>query len=135
MAEASAVNELPPMPYEWEWAREYELSLLPPGTRFPKQGDTYECIESTEVTYITAWNVPFTGGGKTTLKVGTRIFVSEEPSSETPISINADAVDYKALESAVVPAAERSSPNYSGFSLLISTHQLNTSFRLVDGVD
>ena len=35
---------------EIDWARDYERSLLPVGTRFPQRGDLYEVTEAVEVT-------------------------------------------------------------------------------------
>ena len=50
-------------PPEVDWARDYERSLIPAGTRFPKKGDVYEATRDVEVSYLTSWSAPFTGGG------------------------------------------------------------------------
>ncbi len=34
---------------EVDWAREYERSLLPADTRFPREGDVYEALEDFEL--------------------------------------------------------------------------------------
>jgi len=43
-------------PPEVDWARNYERSLIPAGTRFPKKGDVYEATEDLQVSYLTSWS-------------------------------------------------------------------------------
>ena len=116
---------------ELDWARDYERNLLPPGTRFPCKGDIYEAVEDVEVSYLTSWASPYTGGGATTLRMGDRVSIPGAPRDPRPISIYAEAVDYKALEARVVPEADRRAAKYTGFYFSISTSALNKSFRLV----
>jgi hypothetical protein len=61
---------------EVDWARDYERSLIPAGTRYPKKGDVYEAIQDINVNYMTAWAAPYTGGGKGILHAGDRVLVS-----------------------------------------------------------
>jgi hypothetical protein len=58
---------------EVDWARDYERSLIPSGTRFPKKGDVYEAIRDVEVSFMTSWLAPLTGGGTGTLIKGQRV--------------------------------------------------------------
>ena len=37
---------------EVEWAIDYERSLIPVGTRFPKKGDVYEPATDVEISYL-----------------------------------------------------------------------------------
>lgn len=53
---------------EVDWARDYERSRIPFGSRFPRKGDVYEAIKDFSVDYMTAWAAPYTGGGQGTLK-------------------------------------------------------------------
>lgn len=119
---------------EFEWARNYETSLwrsqLPKDTRFPRSGDVYEAIDDIEVGYMTHWFAPFTGGGSAVLKQGERV-VALDVRDQEPLGIYARPVDYEQLELRMVPEEERARKKYGGFSLAISTRDLNTKFRLI----
>ncbi|MEB3249779.1 MAG: hypothetical protein VKK07_10585 [Merismopediaceae bacterium] len=116
---------------EIDWARDYEMSLIPAEMRFPQQGDVYEALDDMTVHYMTAWAAPFTGGGEGLLKKGDRIVVDYEPHDSRPISTYASAVDYKTVEERMVPASERNASRYGGFYFSFSTVDLNQKFRLV----
>lgn len=117
---------------ETDWARDYERSLLPANTRFPKKGDVFEAVEDVQIQFMTAWAAPFTGSGEGILKKGERVFIDQEPSTPKPIGVYAVAMDYDAAESRLVSGAERSDPKYSGFYFSLKTAVLNRQFRLVD---
>lgn len=113
-----------------EWAREYEISLIPEGYRFPKTGDVYESIADQEVEFMTAWAAPFTGGGQGTILKGERIWIPEE--EEKCIGTYADPVDYSKLEQRMVVATGSTGDKYAGFYLFVKTVVLNEKFKLVD---
>ena len=117
-------------PPEVEWAREYERSLIPKGTRFPKKGDVYEPTRDVEVSYLTSWSAPFTGGGSGTLKKGERVIINCEPLPR-PIAANAKAINYIQVEEGMVPESDRSNKKYSGFYLVLKTLELRRDFKLV----
>jgi hypothetical protein len=115
---------------EVEWARDYERSLIPVGTRFPKKGDVYEATTDVEVRYLTSWSAPFTGGGSGTLKKGERVIIDYDPLSR-PIAANAKAINYTHVEEDMVPESDRSNMKYSGFYLVLKTLELSRDFKLV----
>jgi hypothetical protein len=115
---------------EAEWARDYERSLIPADTRFPKQGDVYEALHDTPVHFMTAWNAPFTGGGESVLKAGDKVLVDQMPHEPKPISFYAVALDYSAVETRVVPESDRTNPKYAGFYFSLKTVDLNRDFKL-----
>jgi hypothetical protein len=117
-------------PPEVEWARDYERSLIPAGTRFPKRGDVYEATSDVEVSYLTSWSAPFTGGGSGRLKKGERVIIDNEPLPR-PIAANAKAINYTQVEQEMVPESDRSNNKYSGFYFVLKTLQLSRAFRLV----
>jgi hypothetical protein len=117
---------------ELEWARQYELSLLPAGTRFPRLGDIYAANADVTVSYMTAWAAPYTGGGESTLYAGERIHIHVEPADATPVGTYALPVDYTAVEARMVPEAERTHGKYGGFYLFVRTADLNRAFTLVE---
>ena len=116
---------------EVDWARDYERSRIPDGTRFPRKGDIYEALEDMTVHYMTSWAAPYTGGGDGMLRKGDRVVVDTEPVDSRAIGAYASAVDHDAVEERVVPTSERSAPKYSGFYFSFKTVELNRKFRLV----
>ena len=109
---------------------DYERSLIPAGTRFPKKGDVYEAARDVEVSYVTSWSAPFTGGGSGTLKKGERVIINYEPLSRS-IAANANAINYTHVEKEMVPESDRTSKKYSGFYLVLKTLELSRDFKLV----
>ncbi len=118
-------------PPEVEWARSYERSLLRPWARFPLNGETYEALEDTPVSYLTHWRGPFTDGGSGTLPKGTRVRVQVIDLMPEPIAVSAQPLERDAIERLLVPETVRKTPKYDGFSLSISTADLNRRFRLI----
>lgn len=116
---------------ETDWAREYEISLLPEGTRFPKKGDLYEALEDQTISYLTAWAAPYTGSGEAVLFQGERIWINSESRDEKALGCYALPVDYDALEKRMLPEAERNDPKYGGFYFIFKTAELNEKFALV----
>lgn len=116
---------------EVDWALNYEKSLLPPGTRFPKEGEVYEALEDVELNYLTSWTAPFTGGGAGVLPKGQWLRVAAILDPQ-PISAYADAVNYKTMEELIVPVEDRTAQNYSAFYFSVPTALFNTKFRRIN---
>ncbi len=119
---------------EWEWARQYERSLIPEGTRFPQKGDLYESKHDQTVQYMTHWCTAFTGGGKGMLLKGERIWIYHDAFEEDhgkPLGASALPVEYEQLESRMVPPSNRAHRNYDSFSLSFKTVDLNNDFTLI----
>lgn len=112
-------------------ARDHERSQLPPTTRFPRWGDVYEPRHEVEVTYLTRWRAPYTGGGTTRLRPGDQVVVSDVPMEEQPLAVYVDAADYAQLEARVVPESDRQAPGYEGFYLHLRTADLAGNWRLL----
>jgi len=117
---------------EADWAREYARSRIPETYRFPKKGDLYECMQDQEVTYMTSWSAPFTGGGKSILFKGERIWVDSEPNDPKPIGTYALPTEYDKLEKRMVPEEDRTNQKYGGFYFHFDTMALNEKFRLIE---
>jgi hypothetical protein len=117
---------------EIDWARDFERSLLPPETRFPREGEIYEALEDVVVTYLTSWAGPFTGGGKAEIHKGEKLVIRYAPEGSRPVMVYADAVDHKSVESRSVPPAELRARGYEGSHLAIRTIDLNQKFLLMD---
>jgi hypothetical protein len=118
---------------EVDWARDYERSRVASGVRFPRKGDVYEAKTDILVRYLTAWAVPYTGGGDGSLKCGDRVLIHQLPAYAEPITVYAKPVDYAHVEQRMVPADIRANPNYSGFYLSLKTVDLHSHFKLLPG--
>ena len=118
-------------PEEAAWARDYERSLLPANTRFPRKGDVFEAMEDVELNFLTHWLAPFTGGGKGILKRGERILVADDPFELHPILMHVRAENHPLIEERMVSSTDRSSDKYGGFTLQATTADLNSRFKLV----
>jgi hypothetical protein len=115
---------------EIDWARDYERSLLPAGTRFPKKGDMYEARRDVQVGYVTSWGAPYTGGGTGELKTGERVIVENDPLPR-PIYAFGKAIDYARVEARMIPEKDRTSEKYAGFYVYLKTVDLARDFSLV----
>ena len=116
---------------ELDWAVEYELSLVPPGYRFPRHGDVYESMEDQDVEFTTHWKAPYTGGGMGRLLKGERVRVEMMP-AEKQLAVAATPLDYEKLEERMVPPEIRMDPKYQGFQVHLETMVINQKFELVE---
>lgn len=117
---------------EMSWAREYERSLIPSQYRFPQKGDLYSARFDQEVSFITLWSAPYTGGGTTTLYKDEQIWVDADPIDKKPIGAYLLPVDYISLETRIVAESDKSSFKYEGFCFHIDTKTLNENFHLLE---
>jgi hypothetical protein len=115
---------------EVDWARDYERSLIPAGTRFPKKGDVYEATIDLQVSYLTSWSAPFTGGGTGLLKRGEQVIVENDLLTR-PISAYAKPINYARVEADMIPESDRANNKYAGFYLSLRTIDLGRNFKLV----
>ena len=118
---------------EFAWARTYERAQLRTWARFPRDGDVYEALADMAISYVTHWRAPFTGGDTGRLRGGTLVRVTVYPHEPEPVDVHAKPLDTERVEREIVSEADRRSAKYAGFSLAISTTELNTCFRLVTG--
>ncbi len=115
-------------------ALEYERSLVPPGTVFPRQGQVWEAVRNCEAGYL-PWFIqgsaaagfnaqaPLTLQGQllflgsaATLHAGERVRILELDDPR-PITVQFVPVLYDQLEARIVPEQIRSMPTYSHYQL------------------
>jgi hypothetical protein len=106
-----------------------------PDQRFPKKGDVYEATRDVEVSYLTAWSAPFTGGGTGMLLKGDQVIVDQEMIFLQPVAVYAKPIDYASAEARMVPESDRSDKKYGGFYLCLKTLELSRDFRLIREFD
>lgn len=116
---------------ELDWAREYQISIIPESYRFPRQGDLYESILDQEIDFMTSWSAPFTGSGQGTLLKGERIWIPEEV-EEKSTGAYAVPVDYSILEQRMIPEMDRKADKYGGFYFIVRTVDLYEKYKLVE---
>jgi hypothetical protein len=118
---------------EFTWGWDYEKSLLPSGTRFPKGGDVYEAKDDLELSYLITFQAPASGGSTGTLRKGERVVAVRNDYDPRPIVIYARPEPAEEIEKRLVPEAERTGQKFAGLLFSIKTYDLNTKFKLVSG--
>ena len=113
----------------WAKARAYERSLFPADTRWPVEGEVYDCVSTCEVSFLTHWKTPFTGGGTAQIFTGEAVQIRELFEAK-PVVLSAVPIDYARVQSRVVPAVDCENPQFSGYSLSIRTRAFLAHFRL-----
>jgi hypothetical protein len=116
---------------EFAWGWNYERSLLPPGTRFPKEGDVYESTEDLSSSYIITFNAPFSDGGTAVIHRGDRVVAVANRYDSQPISVYAKPFDSNKTERTLVSDKTRTDPKFAGVLFTIKTRDLNSKFVLV----
>jgi hypothetical protein len=58
-------------------ARKLSKALMPTGLFYPKGGEVFEAIQDTQISYLTHFMAPYTGGDKTKILKGERVIVSK----------------------------------------------------------
>jgi hypothetical protein len=116
---------------EIEWARAYEREQIRSWARFPRPGEVFELASDAEISFVTHWRAPFTGGGKGLLRKGTRVRIVDPVSDPEPIAVYAHPLEMSLVEVALVPESDRRAERYAGYSLSIRTVELNKLFNLV----
>jgi hypothetical protein len=119
---------------EGEWALEYERSLLPPTTIFPRKGQTWEATADCDVDFEAFFTAPGGGpSGKFKLSRGERVAIAKLTNSEA-LSVHFLPLRYQQLESKVVAPHVRSNPRYSAYAFYAHTGYFNEHFQLVQDI-
>ena len=117
-------------PPETEWAEDYERELLEKWAKFPKDGEIYKANFDTNVSYIVHWRAPSTDGGDCIIEKGTKLQVQVFKDNPKPLGVYATPLEYERLEREIVPESYRNAHKYGGYSLSITTEELNKNFTL-----
>lgn len=104
---------------ELQAAKDYEKSLLPKNLTVPKAFEIYHATKPTSVRIMLSFKAAFTDALEAELQPGTEIKLSQI-NEEVPLSVSATLVDYKNLETELVPEHIRKQSNYGGYGLSIS---------------
>lgn len=98
---------------------------------YPKGGEVFQAMNDVEITYLTHFMAPYTGGEKAILLKGEKVLVSKplnsKPKGYYCYPLNADEVEQR-----IIPNSDKNNPAYNGFSLSIDTKSLNTDFIKIE---
>ncbi|MGA3285286.1 MAG: hypothetical protein ABSD57_12625 [Verrucomicrobiota bacterium] len=116
------------------WAKDYERSLLPPNTVFPRAGQLWEVISECDVLvhYVFATAASSSGAGK--LASGERVRILKTRNEPKPILVSFLPVRYDDLHVGFVPEDVRHEPLYTGYVLSVKTAYFNQHFKLIEDV-
>ena len=92
---------------------------------WPREGARFRTKVSIDVSALTTWAVPFTGGDLRPLPAN-EDFVVLNPPAEGASAVACRPVRYDELHPHFVRYVDRSSPTYDGYYLVISLEQLRT---------
>jgi len=114
-----------------ENARKLSKALMPTGLFYPKGGEVYEAIQDIQISYLTHFMAPFTGGDKAKLFKGERVIVSK-PNQSKPLGYYCYPINDDEIEHRIIPNSDKNDPAYNGFSLSIDTKSLNSDFKQIE---
>lgn len=114
-----------------ENARKLSKALMPTGLFYPKGGEVFEATHDIQISYLTHFMAPYTGGDKAKLLLGERIIIVK-PSQDKPLGYYCYPINADEIESRVIPSSDRNDPAYNGFSLSIDTKSLNIDFKQIE---
>ncbi len=116
---------------EGAWAREYEKSLLPRQTVFPREGEIWEAIDSCEVEFEVFFAAPNGGpSGTARLPRGERVRIGPHTDSDA-LLVHFLPLRYQELQDTIVAPRVRANPRYSDYALYAKTAYFNQHFRRV----
>ena len=112
-------------------ARKLSKVLMPTGLFYPKGGEVFEAVQNVQISYLTHFMAPYTGGDKAKLLKGERVIVSK-PNQDKPLGYYCYPINADEVEDRIIPYSDRNDPAYNGFSLSIDTKSLNTDFKQIE---
>lgn len=116
---------------ELDKGRKLSKALMPAGLLYPKGGEVFETIQDVEISYLTHFMAPYTGGDKAKLLKGERVIVSK-PNQDKPLGYYCYPINADEVEERIIPNSDKSDPAYNGFSLSIDTKILNSNFKHIE---
>jgi hypothetical protein len=95
-----------------------------------RKGKRLRVASECEVTILTHWRAPFTGGLKCVPKVGTILVVDSDQREGFP-GFGCVPEDYKGFEAVYVPSEDRSNPKYDGYHIVALASEIGKSLELI----
>jgi hypothetical protein len=117
---------------EFIWAIEYERSLLPSGTVFPRKNQVWETIRDCEVRFVAVYEGQAGQVGAAWLPTTERVRILAD--CEQAVSVSLLPLRYDELHNSIVPEGIRQSPSYRDYLLDLRVSDFNEHFLLVERV-
>lgn len=114
-----------------ENAKKLSKALMPKGLFYPKGGEVFEARYDIQISYLTHFMMPYTGGNKAKLLQGERVIISK-PNQVNPLGYYCYPINEDEIEKRIIPISDRNHPAYNGFSLSVDTKSLNSDFRQIE---
>ena len=92
-----------------------------------KGGEVFQAKNDVEITYLTHFMAPYTGGEKSKLLKGEKVLVSK-PVNPKPTGYYCYPLNAEEVERRIIPSSDKNNPAYNGFSLSIDGKSLKTEF-------
>jgi O-acetyl-ADP-ribose deacetylase (regulator of RNase III) len=122
----SSINE-----QELENGRKLSKALMPTGLFYPTGFEVFEAVDDIQISYLTYFMAPYTGGDKAKILKGERVVVGK-PNQEKPLSYHCLPINAGEIEKRIIPLSDRDNPAYDGYSLSIETKLLNKYFKQIE---
>jgi O-acetyl-ADP-ribose deacetylase (regulator of RNase III) len=122
----SSINEK-----ELDKGRKLSKALMPKGLFYPIGGEVFEAIQDVEISYLTHFMAPYTGGDKGKLLKGERVIISK-PNQDKPLGYYCYPINADEIEDRIIQYSDKDDPAYNGFSLSIDTKLLNKDFKQIE---
>ncbi|BFM40862.1 hypothetical protein [Synechocystis sp. LKSZ1] len=94
----------------------------------PQKGQKYKALKILSVTGITSFAAPVSGSFSATLSPGDVLEIVNDPPPRAT-AVYARPLDYPAFEKRFVSEADRTSPIYGGYALVLDFRVLSTHFE------
>lgn len=114
-----------------ENVRKLSKALMPTGLLYPKGGEVFEAVQDVQISYLTHFMAPYTGGDKAKLLKGERVIISKT-NQDKPLGYYCYPINADKVEERIIPSSDKNDPAYNGFSLSIDTKSLNEDFKQID---
>ncbi len=116
---------------EWDAFKAWsQVQFAAPGVRV-RAGERLALRDETRIVYTVFWRRPVQSGGVAVIPDGEILTVAVAPSEEA-VDFLAVPENYRAIEEAVVPAADRRRRTYNGFAIRLCLRDLDRAARRLD---
>jgi hypothetical protein len=93
-----------------------------------RKGQRFRSKAPVEVTCLTSWAAPYTGGDKRTLPADEVIVIANDPPA-TATAVYCNPERCEELHTEMVPLSDRTHPLYRGYYLAVKVAALRTEFE------
>jgi hypothetical protein len=115
----------------WKMQENFQKHLCRQDYLYPKGGEVFEAVQEVQISYLTHFMAPYTGGDKAKLLKGERVIIIK-PNQDKPLGYYCYPINADEVEERIIPSSDKNDPAYNGFSLSIDTKSLNNDFKQIE---